>query len=139
MSRANTEGTIWSQDIHTRAAHLQSSELPPRITRFIRGYRGRSSCFVPESCRLKINVDKDTGVSDKIMVSEEEEEAEEILRGKKKNKQKSSPRKLLSTKLEEGRLMINRHSTGMGKQYQKHERLCRYEFKWTVSRPQSPL
>lgn len=42
--------------------------FPPALLCFIRGYHRRSSSFVPETCRLKINVDKDTGVKDKIMV-----------------------------------------------------------------------
>lgn len=41
--------------------------FPPALLCFIRGYRRRSSSFVPETCRPKINVDKDTGVKDKIM------------------------------------------------------------------------
>lgn len=43
--------------------------FPPALLCFIRGYQQRrSSSFVPETCRLQINVDKETGVNDKIMV-----------------------------------------------------------------------
>lgn len=41
---------------------------PPALLCFIRGYQRRSSSFVPETCRLKINVDKEPGVKDKVMV-----------------------------------------------------------------------